>query len=216
MTIEVRRNGRKIRPIGRVHFRNGGQRCCFSYTGHLESLIRSWCRRYRQLGHIDMDRVILSVAKCRSRSRKGVYASIMSLKYPDGRVKKPFRGRAYQWGEVRKNGKAALYLIKIYLPRFHNMSIDEKVSTILHELHHIHPKFNGELRRFDGSHWAHGKSQRDFEAMFECLKRDIMKRLSPMCELFLNCRFLSLLKRFGDVYGDRLIMTSLARRRRSV
>ena len=40
--------------------------------------------------------------------------------------------------------------------------------------------------------------------MFECLKRDILKNLDPFCDLFLNCRFRTLLKRFGDVCGDRL------------
>jgi len=203
MNIEVCGPGCKTKPVGRVYFRNGGI-CAFDYTGHLECLIRRWCRRYPQLGHIEMDRVVVSIAKCRSRSARGLYATISSLRFPNARSDKKTNGRVYRWPCVKKGGREALYLIKFYLPRFHDLSLDDKVTTILHELHHIHPKFNGEFRSFPGRNWAHGGSQRKYERMFECLKRDILKRSDPFETLFLNCRFRTLLRRFGDVYGHRL------------
>ncbi|MHC4715103.1 MAG: putative metallopeptidase [Planctomycetota bacterium] len=192
------------RAVGRVVFRNGGPpQSVFDYTEHLETLVRRWCERFPQLRHVDMDRVVFSVARCRSRSRKGLYASVCSLKFPGGKAGGGGR-RVYRLPQVRKNGRDALYLIKFYLPRFHNLGFEDKVSTILHELFHIHPKFNGEFRMFEGRHWAHGRSEKDFERMFACLKRDILKKPDPLCELFLNCRFQALLRRFGDVCGDRV------------
>ncbi len=217
-TIQVCGGQPKKRQLGRVYFKDGGIKCTFDYTGHLDALIGSWCRRYPQLGHIDMDRVILTVAKCRSTSRRGIYASVTSLRFPEGTQSgaNGKRKHMYRWPKVRKNGRQALYLIKFYLPRFHNLSLEEKVATILHELYHIHPKFNGEFRTFSGRHWAHGNSRGKFEKMYESLKRDILKRSSPLREMFLNCRFHTLLKRYGNIYGDRLTLSPVGRKLASI
>jgi hypothetical protein len=210
MSIEICGPGCKRRPVGRLYFQNGGVHCAFDYTRHLECLLRGWCRLYPQLGHIEMDRVVLAVARCRSKTTQGPCASITSLAC--GEKLEPAAGEGcggqlYGWPKVRKEGREALYLVKFYLPRFHNLSLDDKVSTILHELHHIHPKFNGQFRSFGGRNWAHGNSHGELERMFECLKRDILKRIDPFCNVFLNCRFHALLKRFGDVYGDHVVLS---------
>ncbi len=207
MTIEVCGPGCRSKRAGRLHFADGDSHCEFDYTEHLEGLIRRWCRRYPQLGHIEMDRVVLSVAKCRSRSARGLYASVASLAFQDERVSHGTDGCMYSWPRVLKNGREALYLVKFYLPRFHNLSYENKIATILHELYHIHPRFNGEFRCFPGRNWAHGGSRTQFERMFASLKRDILKRSDPFTELFLNCRFRTLVERFGDVYGDRLYLS---------
>jgi len=199
MTVEVRAAGRKPRQPGVVRFRNGGTRCCFNYTEHLEHVIRSWCLRYPQLQHIDMDRVVVSVVRCRSR-RPGVYAAIASLRYPRGRAERAVC-RTCRWPVWSKNGADCLYLLRFFLPRFHNLPVHEKVATILHELHHIHPRFNGEFRRFEGRNWAHGRSRKDFERLYSDLKSDIMEQKDSMHELFLETSFATLMRRFGDVYG---------------
>jgi len=203
MSTEVCAPGGRRRIAGLVHFRDSGKRCCFNYTDHLDQLIRNWCSQYPELSHIDMDRVILSVARCRSGSGHGVYANITSLKFPFGPGKPNRADRVCRWPKVTKNGCEALYLIRFYLPRFHNLSFEAKVTTILHELYHIQPKFNGEFRNFGGKHWAHGPSQEAFDRMFAPLTREILKAGDPVCDLFLNCHFAALLKRVGDVYGDR-------------
>ena len=202
MGIEVCAPGSKRRMAGLVHFRDGGARCCFNYTQHLDQLMRSWCSRYPALSHIDMDRVVLSVVKCRTENGHGVYANITSLRYPLG-PRKRASSEIYRWPKIVKNGCEALYLIRFFLPRFHNLSYDGKVATILHELYHIDPKFNGEFRNFGGKRWAHGPSQRAYEDMYSTLKGSILESSDPVCDFFLNCRFAALLRRVGDIYGDR-------------
>jgi predicted metallopeptidase len=150
-----------------------------------------------------MDRVVLSIAKCRSQRCGGVYANIMSLRFPGGAAEVTKNGAVYRLPRIIKNGREALYLVRFYLPRFQDLPLPDKIATILHELHHIDPKFNGCFRSFGGKRWAHGRSQKTFEGMFESLQCDIMKHIDQMTDLFLNCRFTVLLQRFGDVYGDR-------------
>jgi hypothetical protein len=184
-----------------VRFAADSVKSSIDYGIHIEHLLRCWCQRYPQLQHIDMDSLAVSVAKCRSLRRGGTYATILSLKYPFGRA-----------GDTRKvrhlptfvrNNIEVLYILKIFLPRFHDLPVPEKVATLLHELYHIHPKFNGEFREFGGRCWAHGSSQRRFEMSFEALKSEILARWCAMHELFLDCNFSTLARRFGNVYGSR-------------
>ena len=208
MCVEVCGPGSEGQRPSFVHFRNGGSGCSLNYTEHLETLIAAWCRAYPQLGHIDMDRIIVAATRCRSKSSRGVYASVTSLRSGRSCCVDRSGRRFYRWPRIRKDGREALYLLKFYLPRFHNLTLRDKVSTILHELHHIHPRCNGEFRVFPGRNWAHGPSQREFERMFEGLRRDIMKRLGPLEKYFLGCRFATLLKRYGSVYARRMRLTS--------
>ena len=40
--------------------------------------------------------------------------------------------------------------MSFYLPRFCDQSLDEKLSTVMHELWHISPAFDGDIRRLPG------------------------------------------------------------------
>ena len=56
-----------------------------------------------------------------------------------------------------------LYLLRFVLPRFLDLPFDEKLITIVHELWHISPKFDGDLRRFEGRCYAHGHSRKGYD-----------------------------------------------------
>ena len=62
-----------------------------------------------------------------------------------------------------------LYLLSFYLPRFLNHSFEEKLTTVIHELWHISPSFNGDLRRLPGRCYAHGSSEREYHKQMEAL-----------------------------------------------
>jgi len=62
-----------------------------------------------------------------------------------------------------ESGEEFLYILSFYVPRFLDTSLEEKLTTILHELWHINQDFNGDLRRFAGRYYAHGSSQRDYD-----------------------------------------------------
>ena len=47
-------------------------------------------------------------------------------------------------------GREMLYLVTFCLPRFLDQNFDDKFVTLFHELYHISPAFDGDLRRLAG------------------------------------------------------------------
>ena len=61
------------------------------------------------------------------------------------------KNEQWQVQQIRdQQGREMLYLLSFYMPRFQNLSFSEKLITILHELWHISPDFDGDLRRLAG------------------------------------------------------------------
>ena len=68
-------------------------------------------------------------------------------------------------------GQEFLYILTFYLPRFMDLSFREKLITVFHELWHISPQFDGDLRRHPGRCYAHTSSQKEYDAEMEVLQR---------------------------------------------
>jgi hypothetical protein len=98
-----------------------------------------------------------------------------------------------------------LYVLDFYLPRFLDLPFREKLTTVLHELWHIGPKFDGDLRRLGGRCYAHGSSQKQYDAHAEALL-DRWLSLGPPETLysFLRSDFRGLVAQHGRVYGRKV------------
>jgi hypothetical protein len=86
-----------------------------------------------------------------------------------------------------------------------DVSFKEKLVTIFHELWHINPDFNGDLRRHAGRCYVHTHSQKAYDAeMGHMAERWV--QLGPPCELygFLRCRFDDLAREQGGIYGVKI------------
>jgi predicted metallopeptidase len=57
------------------------------------------------------------------------------------------------------------------MPKFANLPFDAKLNTIIHELYHISPDFNGDIRRFPGPKYAHGYSLKKYAERVVSLKK---------------------------------------------
>jgi predicted metallopeptidase len=122
-------------------------------------------RRVPELGHIDPAYVAFSFCQTRKAVSHGMYASLTPLRFAGGRTETVRGGR--RWGIQRlcdESGREMLYLLNFYLPRYLNLSLREKLVTTIHELWHIGPRFDGDLRRFGGRCYAHSGSQKRYEA----------------------------------------------------
>jgi hypothetical protein len=76
---------------------------------------------------------------------------------------------------------------------------------VLHELWHVGPRFDGDLRRLGARCYAHGSSQKRYDAHVAALS-DRWLSLSPPEELygFLRVGFSELVARHGRVFGRRV------------
>ena len=72
---------------------------------------------------------------------------ITPLRFEDGHATTVHHGQEYTCQQVvGRGGQEMLYILSVYLPRFLDASFNEKLVTLLHELWHISPRFNGDTR----------------------------------------------------------------------
>ncbi len=185
----------------------------FDFTLHVRRLCVDMAGRLPELSHIDMARVAIRFCQARRASRFGVHASLTPMRFEGGQLQSRRRGRT--WTVERlfdDSGREMLYLLSFYLPRFLDRPFEEKVSTVIHELWHIGPAFDGDLRRHPGRCYAHSHSQKQYDALMDSLARKWLA-LSPPSAVydFLHCNFHQLERRHGSIHGQRIRTPKLLR-----
>jgi predicted metallopeptidase len=163
-------------------------------------------RRLPQLAHVDMSRVAVSFSQVRKTVDHGLYASLTPLRFADGSRQTFRHGRRWTVQRlVDASGRDMLYLLSFYLPRFLEQGFRYKLDTVLHELWHISPRFDGDLRRFGGRCYAHSGSQKRYDAMVEQLAERWLALDPPAAVYdFLRHDFRELVRRHGRIYGTRI------------
>jgi predicted metallopeptidase len=177
----------------------------FDFTSAIRGVCRDMTFRVPALSHIDMRRVAVGVCQSRNGAMHGVFATLTPLRFEGGAVLKKVRGRRHRIQPlVNGVGHEFLYLLNFYLPRFQNLPLEEKLSTIVHELWHIGPHFDGDLRRHEGRCYAHGPSQRHYDAQMDRLTQEWLA-LDPPHHLyeFLASKFEELSAEYGGVRAER-------------
>jgi len=178
----------------------------FNYTDALWEVVRDIVATLEEFRHVDLDRVLLSITQARQATKHGVYASCLPLRFEGGARETTQGGRTYRMPEIRREGREILYILYFMLPRFHaEQDYHEKLATIIHELYHISPLFNGDIRRFSGKNFAHGHSRDVYHAAMRKLA-DRYLATSPRAEQheFLREPFPVLLQRPGGLVGYSL------------
>jgi len=114
----------------------------------------------------DINRMLICCASNRSDSRGGIYGKLVPLKFEDGSDIINFHGRTYTIPKIIHNNIEIRYLIYYYHPKFFDISARDKVNVMFHELYHINPEFNGDIRRMGKFKKAHGHSKKSFEEKY--------------------------------------------------
>lgn len=135
------------------------QRPSLNLTARLEEVVRDLCARLPEFAHIQPNRLLLCLARTRSR-RGGACAKIVPMRFPDGTPFKVIKGRHYALPQIPTPDGEILYLIYVYVPRFFEQPAERRLLTLIHELYHIAPAFDGTIRRV--GHGAHGASRARF------------------------------------------------------
>lgn len=188
---------------------NGG----FDFTHHIRYLCEDMARRVESLRHIDMDRIAISFSQTRSPTKTGIYASLTPLRFAGGASHTVRRGRRWEIQKVvGHNGSSMLYLLNFYLPRFLDLTFREKLDTVLHELWHVSPRFDGDLRRLGDKKYAHGSSVKKYDAQVKKLVDQWLAEDPPeRVYSFLSANFRELLAEHGKVIGIKIHAPKMVR-----
>jgi predicted metallopeptidase len=178
----------------------------FDFTLHMRRLCADFVARLPQLAHIDLDRIAICFNRTRRAVTHGVWASLTPLRFAGGSLTTK-RGRR-QWTIQRlymSDGREMLYILRFYIPRFFDQPFEEKLATVVHELWHVSPTFDGDLRRHEGRCFAHGASQKKYdEAMHSLVRQYLATHPDPRLVDFLRGSIDDLLRQHGGLHGIRV------------
>jgi hypothetical protein len=183
----------------------------FDFTSAIRAVAADMIVRLPEFSHVDLARVCVAFSTTRSRSPYGVQASLTPLRFQGGALEGKRRGRRYRVQQVLDSeGRDMLYIFTTYLPRFMDLVFHEKLVTILHELWHISPQFDGDIRRHAGRCYAHSSSKQGYDAEMARFA-DRWLALAPPEPLyqFLRHDFDGIVREHRALYGVRVARPKL-------
>jgi hypothetical protein len=185
------------------------EREVLNLTRELERVVDHVVRHVPELSHIDPRRLLLCIASTRGGGVHGMYAKIHPLRFPGGvTTMERRRGRhtyVSTMPEVVHRGEAILYVIYFLVPRFLDLPLREKLVTLFHELYHVSPACDGDIRRFPGKNFAHGSSTRRYNTyMGQLVDRYLADHGEHELLGFLDGTLAALRSRYRTIVARRL------------
>lgn len=210
---------RRIRVAGRQP-PVGPESAPFDFCARVRALCADIVGRCPELAHVDVTRVLFTVTQARNRRAHGLQARVTPLRFRAGSLTRTRRGVTYRVQRYRVDGRECLYVLAFCLPRFLDLDFGEKLLTVFHELYHVSPAFDGDLRRHGGRCTVHSCSQRAYDRYVGRLADTYLAGgADPDACSFLRLSFAELERRHGAVVGTvvprpKMVPVAAARRRR--
>jgi hypothetical protein len=174
----------------------------FDFSSHVRRVLVDIAARCPELAHIEVPRILLGVTQARSPRMHGLQARVTPLRFAGGELTRVRRGVRYQVQRYFIGEHEYLYLLTFCLPRFLDQDFDDKLVTLVHELYHMSPAFDGDLRRHQGRYQLHTHRQCAYDLkMAELARAYLASRPDPALYGFLRLRFAQLQYRHGAVLG---------------
>ncbi len=174
----------------------------FDFCGHVRRLCADVVRRCAELSHIDMSRLLFGITQARTAVRHGLQARVTPLRFRHGGLVRRREGVTYQVQRYVVDNRDMLYLVTFCLPRFLDQGFEEKFITLFHELYHISPGFEGDLRRLGGRCAIHSGSKQAYDAHMGMLARAYLASgAEQSLHAFLRMDFAQLAHRHGSIVG---------------
>lgn len=179
------------------------------FNNAIFALIEEITKHVDEFRSLDCSRIRVSAAFNKKRSRGGLLAYVLPLKYRYGSpIERRVRGNSiYTFAMIPylDSGKEILYLIYFMLPRFMNLSLRDKLETVIHELYHISPEFDGDLRRLAGRSSLHGNSLKEYDRKIKVLTDEFMHSLHDEQKYaFLKPNMWQAKRKFGEIYTQHI------------
>lgn len=157
--------------------------------------------------HIKPEKIHVCISSNKNGCRGATLGKLVPLKFEGGKDIMYIKGKCYAMPRIEVKGKPVLYLIYFYIPRFTDLSAIEKLRVIFHELFHIHPEFNGDIRRFHHKKHAHGHSKKKFDIQFEKEVHNYMKIIhNTEFERFLKLTTREIFTHYKRVFSNKMKM----------
>ena len=174
----------------------------FDFSYAMRRLCEDIVARIDEFRHVRMDEIAVTFAQARRRVSYGLQAKLTPMRFENGSLDTQRYGRRWTVQRLYFEEREMLYILTFYLPRFLDQTFREKMITVFHELYHISPRFDGDIRRMGGRYHVHTGSQRDYDRLMEVFV-DRYLDLDPPSELFafLRKRFRTLQSQHGSVVG---------------
>jgi predicted metallopeptidase len=174
----------------------------FDFCGHVRRLLEDIVARTPEFTHIHVPRILVGALQARNSRAHGLQARVTPLRFYQGRLQRRRRETTFQVQRYFLGEHEFLYLMTFCLPRFQDQDFDDKFITLFHELYHVGPEFNGDLRRHQGRCQLHTRSQRHYDKHMAGLARDYLAtNPDPALHDFLRLNFAQLEQRHGAVAG---------------
>lgn len=181
----------------------------FDFTRAMKRLIDDIADNCDELSHIRSNRLVVSGTPVKNGAQTGLVAQLLPMKYEGGKRSycEWVRGRKirYEMDRLEFKGREMLYVIYFLFPRFQNLSFQEKIETVFHELYHISPAFDGAVRRMHPRYDLHGPSIEKYDAYVRSLARKYLRQTkNPALMSFLKKSYRELNRRHQGVFIPRL------------
>ncbi len=174
-------------------------------TDVLTLIIQEISLHVQLFSFLDLSRISVCIASNRKNSRGGIYGKLVPLFFEGGAEQVTYRGRRYKMPPVQRDGTRQKYLIFFYMPKFFDLNPREKLRVIFHELYHISPDFNGDIRRMTRGKAAHGHSRKEFDSHFEKELNEFFKFIQETpYRGFLDLNSREFFTSFSKVKGRRM------------
>ena len=136
-------------------------------TDVLNLIIHEMIKMTDEFKHFDINRILVCCGSNQSNARGGLYGKLVPLRFENGSEIIKHRGHYYTIPRLTLNDVEILYIIYLYIPKFMDLSAEKKVDVMFHELYHISPDFNGDIRRMGKVKKAHGHSRKSFDEKYK-------------------------------------------------
>jgi hypothetical protein len=182
----------------------------FDFTLAMRCLCEDITQRLAEFEHVRMEQVAVTFAQARRRVSYGLQAKLTPLRFEGGELVTRRRGKMWTIQRWYAGETEMLYILTFYLPRFLEQSFREKLVTVMHELYHIGPNFDGDIRRLPGHYHVHSHSQKEYDRHMNDLVDQYLAGNPPEALYrFLRAGFRELASNHGSVVGIRVPIPKL-------
>lgn len=184
----------------------------FDFTGAMQRLCDDVVARTPDLSHVQMPQVAVVFAQARHRELHGLQAKLTPMRFEAGALTCRRAGTHWTVRRMFDGDREILYILTFYLPRFLDQPVSEKLITVFHELFHISPRFDGDIRRMEGRYHVHSHSQKEYDRQMAVYSEQYLaSRPKEETWGFLRWTFSDFMKHHGGVIGRKVPIPKLVR-----